>query len=283
MSEKVAVIGASGFVGQNVCFELSSQGFEVIRINRKSADFSEKSSLKQIVETLRGVDLIVFAAAKAPARNVNDLILNDLIFANFLDVVEQIKPKFILNISSDAVFGDQTDALKEDSIRAPESVHGIMHLSREVLLGQLDIDCAILRPTLIYGPDDPHSGYGPNKFIRQALSGQKIELFGRGEEVRDHVYVGDVARLAALIITERFVGSLNAVSGIPISFREVAEIVLEKVGSTSRSSIDFINRVGPMPHNGYRVFDTSKLKRTFPDFVPKQFETVLSHDLALWN
>ncbi|MEE2821225.1 MAG: NAD(P)-dependent oxidoreductase [Pseudomonadota bacterium] len=283
MSEKVAVIGASGFVGQNICFELSNKGFEVVGVNRKSADISEKSSLRQLVEMLRGVDLIVFAAAKAPARNVSDLVLNDFMFANFLKVVEQIKPKFILNISSDAVFGDQTDALKEDSIRAPESIHGIMHLSREILLSQLDIDCAILRPTLIYGPNDPHNGYGPNKFIRQALSGQKIELFGRGEEVRDHVYIGDVARLAERILTERFVGSLNAVSGQPISFKDVAEIVLDKVGSASLSSIDFINRVGPMPHNGYRVFDTSKLKHIFPDFVPNQFETVLSHDLALWN
>lgn len=283
MSEKVGVIGASGFVGRNICSELSNNGFEVIRIDRKLADFSEKSSVRRLVETLRGADSIVFAAARAPARDIDDLVLNDLIFQNLLNAVEKLRPRFILNISSDAVFGDQSDPLTEDSAKAPESIHGVMHLSREISLRELNIDHAILRPTLIYGPEDPHNGYGPNRFIRQALAGEKIVLFGRGEEVRDHVYIEDVAGLARRIITTRVMGSFNAVSGSPISFKDLAEIVLEKVGSPSENPINFINRVGPMPHKGYRVFDTSKVMRTFPDFVPTQFEKVLSSDVTEWS
>ena len=52
----------------------------------------------------------------------------------------------------------------------------------------------IVRPTLVYGEGDPHNGYGPNRFIK-LIKKKPIELFGRGEELRDHVWINDVSRL----------------------------------------------------------------------------------------
>ena len=92
--------------------------------------------------------------------------------------------------------------MTERSPVAPSTMHGMMHAARELIF-RTDIAApfAVLRPTLIYGAGDPHSGYGPNRFRRQAAKGEPILIFGEGEEKRDHVAVEDVARLAVLILS----------------------------------------------------------------------------------
>ena len=62
-----------------------------------------------------------------------------------------------------------------------------MHLNREIIIEQF-LKYSFLNPTLVYGPGDKHFGYGPNKFINDALKLNKIKLFGKGEELRDHIY-----------------------------------------------------------------------------------------------
>ena len=61
-----------------------------------------------------------------------------------------------------------------------------------------------MRPTLIYGKKDPHNGYGPNKFLRKISSNQNIDLFGKGEERRDHVYIEDVVEVILLCLKKFF-------------------------------------------------------------------------------
>ena len=78
--------------------------------------------------------------------------------------------------------------------RNKSSLHGLMHLVREkILLNIAKNNLCILRPTLIYGEKDPHNGYGPNQFVRRAMKNFSIELFGKGEEKRDHIWVNDLA------------------------------------------------------------------------------------------
>ena len=71
-----------------------------------------------------------------------------------------------------------------------------MHLTREVMLrNEFSGPLTFIRPTLTYGIDDPHNGYGPNRFRRLAADGKDLVLFGEGEEQRDHVAVADIAEL----------------------------------------------------------------------------------------
>ena len=53
-----------------------------------------------------------------------------------------------------------------------------MHLAREIILNnclnELSINLAHIRPTLIYGKKDPHSGYGPNLFKRKLDKNEDI-------------------------------------------------------------------------------------------------------------
>ena len=108
-----------------------------------------------------------------------------------------------------------------------------MHLAREIMLrAALKLPLAILRPTLIYGADDPHNGYGPNRFRRLAAKGEAITLFGEGEESRDHVHIADVAALVSATLHQRSTGTLNIATGKSTSFREVAEMVAAHSGGS---------------------------------------------------
>jgi nucleoside-diphosphate-sugar epimerase len=140
-----------------------------------------------------------------------------------------------------------------------------MHLAREVLLcAEFAGPFGILRPTLIYGVDDPHNGYGPNRFRRLASEGKEIVLFGEGEERRDHVHIEDVAELLARMVLRRSSGILNAVSGEVASFRELAEFTASQFSRPS--PVRGTPRTGAMPHNGYRAFDAAGIRRAFADF-----------------
>ncbi|MEX2008645.1 MAG: NAD-dependent epimerase/dehydratase family protein [Dongiaceae bacterium] len=123
---------------------------------------------------------------------------------------------------------------------------------------------AALRPTLLYGAADPHNGYGPNRFRRQAEGGQPILIFGEGEERRDHVAVDDVAALAALILAHRSLGALNAATGVSVSFHDVARMVAQQFGG--RVPVTSQPRQGPPPHLTHRHFDIVGCHRAFPTF-----------------
>ena len=171
------------------------------------------------------------------------------------------KPNHVIYLSSDAVYSDSKNKINEKSETTPESFHGFMHLIRENMLKELNCKKTFVRPTLVYGSDDPHNGYGPNKFIRCAQNNEEIFLFGKGEERRDHIHVDNVADIVSTVAIKKIDGIINAVSGNVISFNEIAKN-LKKI--YPNLVIKNLKRNGPMPHNGYRAFDNKLLKKYFP-------------------
>jgi nucleoside-diphosphate-sugar epimerase len=171
----------------------------------------------------------------------------------------------VVNISSDAIYADGPLPLSEASPAAPTSLHGAMHLARELAFrAEVKAPQAHLRPTLIYGASDPHSGYGPNRFRRLAAEGRPIVLFGEGEERRDHVLIDDVAEVIVRVLQRGSVGALNIATGEVNSFRAIAEQVVAISGR--RVAIEGSPRSGPMPHGGHRPFDIAACRAAFPDF-----------------
>ena len=167
--------------------------------------------------------------------------------------------------STYAIYDDSEQPLSESSCAQPGSLHGVMHLAREVMLTNAwQGPTCFLRPTLIYGAEDPHNGYGPNRFMRLAKTGEDILLFGEGEERRDHVWIQDVADLTCRVLGHQSAGSLNIATGSVVSFRDIAEKVIQLIPNSSQ--IKGSVRSGPMPHNGYRAFDPSATNLAFPDF-----------------
>ena len=75
-----------------------------------------------------------------------------------------------------------------------------------------------IKTTLIYGNNDPHNGYGPNSFFKISKKKFTNKLYGKGEELRDHINVDIVAEVIFECIIYKYVGILNLVTGSKISF-----------------------------------------------------------------
>jgi len=180
--------------------------------------------------------------------------------------LEQLPVAHVIYISSDAVYSDSEGPLSEGSVTAPDNLHGIMHVARELMLKSVmgETPLAILRPSLLYGLDDPHNGYGPNSFRRLAVAGEDITLFGEGEEQRDHVLIDDVAEIIRLVVRYKSRGVLTVATGEVVSFKELAEMVVAQFDEAV--AIKGSPRKGSMPHKGYRPFDVSATGAAFPEF-----------------
>ncbi len=123
----------------------------------------------------------------------------------------------------------------------------------------------VLRLANPYGPRQQmkHSKYGiVNWFIRLAMEGGTIKVFGDGRQVRDYVFVDDVATafLLAGSLGEADGEVFNVGSGTPTSFRGMAEAVIRIVG---KGRIEFV----PWPpdytniETGDYVTDITRIKR----------------------
>lgn len=265
--KRAVVIGAAGFVGGATVARLRQAGIDVLALGRADVDLLADNAARKLAACLAPGDAVVAVAARAPCKNLDMLIENMRMARAMLEALKQVEISHVVNISSDAVYGDEPIPLTETCPAAPGSLHGAMHLAREIAFASASgAPLAILRPTLIYGSADPHNGYGPNRFVRQAREGQPIALFGQGEERRDHVSVDDVAEVVSLVVLHRSVGTLNIASGEAHSFADAANWAIEATRSNARPVPS--PRLGPMPHNGYRPFDISALKAAFPDVTP---------------
>lgn len=261
---RAVVLGAGGFIGGAVAARLEARGVSVLRLARRDIDLLRDDAAEKLARLLRPDDALVAAAAVAPVRDMAGFVANARLVQATVEALKRRPVAHLVNIGSDAVYADSTAPLDENSPAAPDSLHGAMHLFREIALRGAAAAFCSLRPTLVYGAADPHDGYGPNRFRRLARRGQDIELFGDGEERRDHVHVDDVAELAARLVLHAATGILNAATGSVASFRDIAE----RVTSLARTNVAIRARPrsGPMPHGGYRAFDPARAHAAFPDF-----------------
>ena len=263
---RVVILGAQGFIGNAIAKKCSDNNFLVLNLSRQDIDLSQPSASKKLGNTLQDGDSVVVAAAVAPVKTVEMLNLNLRMAEQIVKACQTKKLKYFLNISSDAVYEDNVAPLTENSLRAPLSLHGVMHLARELCFDTLQAPVGTLCPTLVYGLGDPHNGYGPNQFSRLVKESSNIELFGKGEELRDHVFIDDVAKISMSMLKSNAAERLNVASGEVVSFESIATSCLKISGSQEK--ILYKDRNGPMPHNGYRAFDISKIRLLFPTFKP---------------
>ena len=262
---RVVVLGAGGFVGGASVKRLEAEGIPVLGLGRGELDLLEQGAVDKLAAYLKPNDALLVISARAPVKDNAMLLDNIAMMKTVCDVVENKALSHVVYISSDAVYADSSDPLTETCSAEPGSLHGAMHLARELMLQHsCSAPLAILRPTLIYGLDDPHNGYGPNRFRRLAAEGKEIVLFGEGEERRDHVLVDDVAELVCQTLSHRSRGILNVATGQVISFRDIAEEIVSKFDNPV--AVKGSPRQGAMPHNGYRPFDAAATRAAFPGF-----------------
>jgi nucleoside-diphosphate-sugar epimerase len=259
------VIGAKGFVGHAVSDTLAAAGGDVLRLTRADVDLDVEAATTGLVERLRPQDCVVIAAVKVPCRTSDMVVRNLAMMARVANALKARPVDHVVYVSSDAVYADSAAPLTESSFKGPDNLYGIMQLTREIMLRDAvpASSLTFVRPTMIYGADDPHGGYGPNQYFRLARANKDIVLFGEGEERRDHVFIGDVADIIARVVRQRSIGAINVASGAVHSFRSIAERVAAL--HDNRIRVTGTKRTGPMPHGGYRPFDIGAIGVAFPD------------------
>jgi nucleoside-diphosphate-sugar epimerase len=273
---RALIIGSGGYVSSCIKFFLKDK-LKILEISKKKIDLKKKISIKKLKKILKTDDVIIFIAAIAPCKTKKSLLDNILMLKNFITAIKDVNISYIIYISSDAVYSDTSKKITEYSKTNPKNLHGIMHLKRErMLIRKNKSKLLIIRPTLIYGSNDPHNGYGPNRFMRLAVVNKNIELFGNGEEVRDHINIHDVGKIISMSIFRRITGILNLATGKATSFYRIAKIIINNI--KSKSKIITTQRLQPMPHNGYRVFDNKLLLNYFKNYKFKSIKKITYYE-----
>lgn len=259
---RVVIIGAGGFVGRAAGGALAAHEIAYVPLTRGEVDLLSEHAVSRLRSVLQPSDTVVITSAIVPARTPSLVSQNISMAEAICEVLAACPVSHVVYISSDAVYSDQSSPVTESSPSEPSTLHGSMHAARELMLRTtVRSPLAILRPTLLYGPSDPHGGYGPNRFCRLAAEGKPITLFGGGEEMRDHVYVDDLGEIIRLTVAHRSHGVLNVATGTSISFRAVAELVVSR--GAGRVPIVPLARQTPITH---RYFDVTSRLKAFPTF-----------------
>jgi nucleoside-diphosphate-sugar epimerase len=259
--ERVVVIGA-GFVGGTIARRLVADGVPTLALGRGQLDLLASDAGARLKGLLRPTDSVVMVSAVVPVRTVPMVAPNVRMVAVVCEALAEAPVAHAVYVSSDAVYAEEANPVTEQACCQPGSLHGATHALREVMLrSSVKAPVAILRPALLYGAGDPHDGYGPNRFRRLAARGEPITLFGGGEEMRDHVLVDDVGRVAALVLRHRSRGVLNVATGVSTSFHRVAEMVAAL--APKRVAVVTSPRQTPITH---RHFDITACLKAFPEF-----------------
>ena len=254
------IILGGGFISTSFKNFLNKKNKKVLLIRKKKIDLSKFDQSKRLINIVKKDDTVFIAAALAPVKNKKMYNYNIKIAENISKVLKKIKFSKLIYLSSDAVYSDSKNKINESSKTLPKSLHGQMHLKREKIFKNLtNNNITIIRPTLVYGPNDPHNGYGPNKFIREGKKKNLINLFGKGEELRDHVFINDLVKIIEKIVYGNFKGIFNIASGKIISFHKIANVIRDSINK--KINLSYNPRIGPMPHKGYRAFNISKLSK----------------------
>jgi len=257
---RTVILGARGFLGSALARRLT----DVLPLGSADVDLSQPAAVEKLLSLVREGDALVFASALTPdkGKDTRTEMKNLAMGEHVAAVVEKVKFSHIVYISSDAVYADDANPVRETSCASPTTLYGLMHLMRErmILVAAQKTPVMIVRPCAMYGAGDTHNSYGPNRFMRTAVKDRKIQLFGEGEEQRDHLHVEDCAKLVELCLQQRATGVLNAATGHSVSFMEVAQLAAGIVGNVE---VKGQPRSGPVTH---RHFDVTELIKRFPTF-----------------
>ena len=217
---KVLVTGGAGFIGSHVCDALLGAGHEVWALDdlssgkRSNLDARVKLVVADIrspeaaalLRTERFAALAHLAAQMDVRRSVADPGFDaDVNLRGFLNLLEAGKDSELKRVvfasTGGAIYGEQ-DAFPatESHATRPVSPYGVSKAAGELYLGyyraQYGLSSLALRFANVYGPrQNPHGEAGVVAIFSTRLNeGRPCTIFGTGEQTRDFVYVGDVAR-----------------------------------------------------------------------------------------
>lgn len=241
---RTAVFGASGFVGQNVVKTLAEEGVDVVAVDLKkqkwganvefvAADILDDKHMESIIE---GTDTVIHLAASTlrtslrnPKRNVKINVNGTL---NILEAAKNHGVKKVVYSSASSVYGvPQQMPVNEEHPKNPTTVYGVTKLAGEHLLRTYNklhgIDYFIFRFTNVYGPHQAVETGGLIPVVMARLiKGEEVFIYGEGNQTRDFVYVGDIARLITKVALDDNIRNqtVNGGSGTQTTIKEIIEM-----------------------------------------------------------
>ena len=156
-----------------------------------------------------------------------------------LDLMLKYNVKDIVYLSSGgAIYGDALKKVhnEEDAVY-PKSSYGVVKLAIEkYLLSYSEIhgfNTLILRLSNPFGPFHYNERQGIiNVAIRKALRGEKFQIWGTGEGVKDYIYIYDVCRIIICLINKGVrTDVLNVASGHSLSVNEIIKFIKKEIPS----------------------------------------------------
>ena len=271
---RLVVLGTRGVIGRELCALCDRQGVPLRPLSSVDLDLLEDDAADRLVAELRADDNLVMLSALTPdkGRDVATLMKNLRMAQAVCAALEQAPVAQVVYMSSDAVYPFGNAPVCERTPADPQDLYGAMHKTREVMFAQAAkrSALAILRCTMVIAAHDSHNSYGPNRFRRLARSEGRITLGGGGEETRDHIDAGDVAKLILEVTRHRSQGLLNLATGTSRSFDSVARQVAKRFDPPAE--VVHGERQVAVTH---RHFDPTALHIAFPSFRFLPFEAAL--------
>lgn len=239
MAKKITVIGGSGFVGTNLCRQLSlkQQDFEIIDL-KMSNQFPEKCKIADVrdADTLRKTitgDVVVNLAAvhRDDVRDRSEYQRTNVDGAeNVALVCDEKGIKKIVFTSTVAVYGFAEPGTDESGAINPFNEYGRTKFEAEEKLrgwhANGDKSLIIVRPTVIFGEGNRGNVFN---LLNQIASG-KFLMVGHGENKKSMAYIGNiVAFLEACVMTEQKYGVYNYVDTPDLTMNELVSQVRAKL------------------------------------------------------
>lgn len=269
LAKRIIVLGGNGFVGNYLNKYLKNLSVEVLSYSSKDLDLISTASVDQLNNLLKEEDAVVFLSCLTPdrGRDTATLMKNLAMADNVAKALSAKKIQQLVYASSDAVYDTSSNPINENTKPVAQDQYSYMHIGREIILKEacqkMKNPLCILRPVGMFGDGDTHNSYGPNRFSKQARDNKKIQVFGQGEELRDHLHVEDFCQVIVECLKKQSTGVLNVATGKSVSFGDVAKMI-QKMNSCD---LEFLPRGGEITH---KHFDTTNLMKAFPQLKFKQ-------------
>ena len=263
MLKRILVTGGAGFLGSHLCDRLVRSGHDVVCLDNFFT--SQKSNVEHLLdcrnfELIRHdvtepivleVDEIFNLACPAapghyqynPIKTIKTSVLGAI---NMLGLAKRVHAR-ILHASTSEVYGDPSVHPQPESYRGnvnpigPRACYDEGKRAAETLMfdyhRQNKVDIKVIRIFNTYGPRmHPYDGRVVSNFIRQALAGETITLYGDGSQSRSFCFVDDLidGMLAMMNSRDGFTGPVNLGNPTEFTIRELAEVIVELSGSSSR-------------------------------------------------
>ncbi|HEX9467338.1 MAG TPA: UDP-glucuronic acid decarboxylase family protein [Acidimicrobiia bacterium] len=266
---RAVVTGGAGFLGSHLCCTLRARNFTVIAIdnlltgNRENlADlegdpgfvFVERDVIDGIADVVdhvvgsESIDLVLhFASPASPpeylAHPIATLEVGSIGTRHALDLAYEHHARFLLASTSE-VYGDPLVHPQPESYWGnvnsvgPRAVYDEAKRYAEALTMTYHrlhgLDTKIARIFNTYGPRlRPGDGRVVSNFLAQAMRGDPITIYGAGTQTRSFCYVDDEVRGLLALLDSEHIGPMNIGNPEEFTVHELAELVLEIVGSGS--------------------------------------------------